>query len=214
MIDLHTHTFFSDGALVPSELARRAEAKGLRGLAFTDHADASNIEHLITSQAKARDSINRAMKIKVLVGVELTHVPPSEIAQQVKLARDLGAQVVVVHGQTIVEPVAPGTNRAAIEAGCDILAHPGLIDEKDVELAARNGVALEISSRKGNCLANGHVARLAIAHGTKLVLNSDAHEPSDLIDLDFARRVAAGAGIDDRTFEQMLQNSARLAGLD
>jgi histidinol phosphatase-like PHP family hydrolase len=214
MIDLHTHTFFSDGALVPSELARRAEARGLRALAFTDHADASNLEFLIAALSKARDSINRSMNIKVLVGIELTHVPPSQIAELIKKARDLGAQLVIVHGQTIVEPVAEGTNRAAIEAGCDILAHPGLIDEDDVRLAAQKGVALEISSRQGNCLTNGHVARLALQHKAELVLNSDAHAPSDLIDLDFARQVAAGAGIDSATFELMLKTSARLAGLE
>ena len=42
-------------------------------------------------------------------------------------ARALGAQIVLVHGETIVEPVPPGTNHQAIEAGVDILAHPGLI---------------------------------------------------------------------------------------
>jgi histidinol phosphatase-like PHP family hydrolase len=39
MIDLHTHTFFSDGTMVPPELIQRAESKGLRGVALTDHAD-------------------------------------------------------------------------------------------------------------------------------------------------------------------------------
>ena len=43
MIDLHTHTFFSDGGLLPSELARRARIAGYQALAFTDHADVSNI---------------------------------------------------------------------------------------------------------------------------------------------------------------------------
>ncbi|MEO0250245.1 MAG: PHP domain-containing protein, partial [candidate division WOR-3 bacterium] len=46
MIDLHTHTFFSDGELVPSELAHRAFEKGYKVIGITDHADASNMEFL------------------------------------------------------------------------------------------------------------------------------------------------------------------------
>jgi predicted metal-dependent phosphoesterase TrpH len=30
MIDLHTHSFLSDGELLPSELVRRAKVKGYR----------------------------------------------------------------------------------------------------------------------------------------------------------------------------------------
>ena len=37
MIDLHTHTFFSDGVLIPSELFQRARAKGYHTIAVTDH---------------------------------------------------------------------------------------------------------------------------------------------------------------------------------
>ncbi len=42
MIDLHTHSFFSDGELIPSELIRRAEAIGYKAIAITDHVDSSN----------------------------------------------------------------------------------------------------------------------------------------------------------------------------
>ena len=47
MIDLHTHTFFSDGALVPAEHVRRVEVLGYTAIAITDHADSSNIHFLI-----------------------------------------------------------------------------------------------------------------------------------------------------------------------
>ncbi|MEK7303492.1 MAG: PHP domain-containing protein, partial [Pseudomonadota bacterium] len=35
--DLHTHTFYSDGALAPAELVMRAAANGVHVLALTDH---------------------------------------------------------------------------------------------------------------------------------------------------------------------------------
>ena len=83
----------------------------------------------------------------------------------VKRARELGAFIVLVHGETITEPVLPGTNRAAIEAGADILVHPGLITEADARLAKRNGVRLEVSGRKGHAYANGYVAKLQKSWG-------------------------------------------------
>jgi histidinol phosphatase-like PHP family hydrolase len=67
----------------------------------------------------------------------------------------------VVHGETIVEPVLPGTNRAAIAAGVDILAHPGLITKEEAMLAAQKGVLLEITTRRGHSFTNGHVASIA-----------------------------------------------------
>jgi histidinol phosphatase-like PHP family hydrolase len=61
-------------------------------------------------------------------GVELTHVAPRRIAPLAQRAKELGAGLVLVHGETISEPVRPGTNRAAVECpAVDILAHPGLI---------------------------------------------------------------------------------------
>ncbi len=53
MIDLHTHSLFSDGVLVPSELVRRAVMKGYEVIAITDHADASNLDFTIPRVAAA-----------------------------------------------------------------------------------------------------------------------------------------------------------------
>jgi histidinol phosphatase-like PHP family hydrolase len=128
----------------------------------------------------------------------------------VEKARTLGARLVVVHGETMVEPVPPGTNRKALEAGADILAHPGLISEGEVLLAREKGVFLEISARKGHSLANGHVARLAQKCGASMVLNTDSHSPDDLIPLEKARRVALGAGLGEDDFTRMMQNSRRI----
>jgi putative hydrolase len=97
----------------------------------------------------------------------------------------------------------------AIEAGVDILAHPGLITAEEVALARERKVALEISARKGHSLANGHVARLGEKHGAELVLNTDSHSPDDLISLGKALQVALGAGLGSDDFERMLRNSRR-----
>lgn len=210
MIDLHTHTFFSDGGLGPAELVRRASVAGYRAMAITDHADQSNIAWLLSKLVGVVDEIGAANNMQVLAGVELTHVAPPQIAAAVKLAREKGAELIVVHGETIVEPVMAGTNRAAIEAGVDILAHPGLITAEDVRLAAEKGVCLEITTRKGHSLTNGHVAKLALQYGAKLVIDNDAHAPGDLVSLEMARKIALGAGLTEEQFQQTRKNSEEL----
>ncbi len=210
MIDLHTHTFFSDGELVPAELVRRAAHAGYKALAITDHADRTNTAFLLSSIVGVVDELGEANGMDVLAGVELTHVPPKNIAAVAQLARDNGAELVVVHGETIVEPVIPGTNRAAIEAGVDILAHPGLITAEEVQLAVAMGVCLEITTRKGHSLTNGHVAKLAIEYGAKLVINNDAHAPGDLVSEDMARQIALGAGMTEEQYQQARKNSLEL----
>ena len=210
MIDLHTHSIFSDGVLIPSELVRRAEVLGIRAIGITDHADASNLDFIIPRIVAVSERLNRVNGIKAVPGIELTHVPPSHIGPLAEQARCLGAKIIVVHGETIAEPVVPGTNRAALAADIDILAHPGLISEEEVVTAVKNGVHLEISARKGHSLTNGHVAKLAKKHGAKLLLNTDAHEPSDLITEHKARQIALGAGLSQDDFEEMQKNAKAL----
>ena len=208
MIDLHTHSIFSDGVLIPSELARRAEHAGLKGIGITDHGDLSNIDFIIPRIVDIAQELNRVMSIRVIPGIEITHVPPDLIAKTAQKARALGAKIIVAHGETIVEPVAPGTNRAFLDADIDVLAHPGLITEDDVLKAKEKGIFLEISARKGHSLTNGHVARLAQKVGAQLVINTDAHAPQDLIDQDLAKQIVCGAGLTEQDFEIMQQNAS------
>ena len=211
MIDLHTHTFASDGVLLPSELVRRASAAGYRAIAITDHADETNVEDLIARAVKAAEIWEGRGEIQVLPGIEITHVCPDRIAPLAARARELGARIVVVHGETITEPVASGTNAAAVSCSdVDILAHPGLITEADVENAAQNSVYLEITTRKGHSAANGHVASLAGRSGAPLVLNTDAHAPGDLIDLAWATTILSAAGLSGEDTRRALKNAEAL----
>jgi histidinol phosphatase-like PHP family hydrolase len=196
-IDLHTHTFFSDGVLLPSEQLRRAVVKGYVAIAITDHADASNLEELLERLARFWAQQRDDYELTFLPGVELTHVAPRSIAPLARRAKALGA-LVLVHGETIVEPIAPGTNAASVACpDVDILAHPGPITVEQARQAAANGVYLELTSRRGHSLTNGHVVRVARQAGAGLVVNTDMHVPGDMIDQQMACRVAAGAGLDE-----------------
>jgi len=210
MIDLHTHCLFSDGELIPSELIRRAAALGYEAIAITDHADISNYDFIIPRIIRACTQMNRTTAILAISGIEITHVAPDDIPLLAHEARSLGAAIVVVHGETIAEPVAPGTNRKALESDIDILAHPGLITEEEVRLAVHRGISLEITSRGGHALTNGHVARLARVHGASLVFNTDTHAPQDMIHDTAARSIVAGAGLSPEVFIEMLDTSRHI----
>jgi putative hydrolase len=217
MIDLHTHTLNSDGVLIPTELWRRAQVKGYRYLGITDHVDASNFEEVFARVKTAAGSLSGNAPPQIIPGLEFTHLPPAMIGPLAAKARALGVPLIVVHGETLAEPVAPGTNRAALEADIDILSHPGLITPEEVALAKRRGVFLELSARKGHSLANGHVAALARQVGALLIVNTDAHEPGDLITREQAGGVARGAGLAEAELANLFANvetlARRLAGI-
>jgi histidinol phosphatase-like PHP family hydrolase len=210
IVDLHMHTLISDGELIPAELIQRARTAGYTALALTDHADPSNLAWVLSQGLRAAATLGRAAGLRVLAGIELTHVPPALIPGLIRRARRLGAKIVVVHGETPVEPVPRGTNRAAILGGADILAHPGLITPAEARLARQHHVLLELTSRAGHCLTNGHVARVAEQAGCALVVNSDTHAPRDLHTLDMIRKVVVGAGLPVAQVMALQANARRL----
>ncbi len=212
MIDFHMHTFLSDGELSPNELVQRARSLGYVGMAITDHADASNIEFLVKELVHFCDSVkNYYSDIVVLPGIELTHVPPDQIDELAEYGKENGIKIVVVHGETVVEPVEKGTNKKAVESKfVDILAHPGLLEEEIAILAAKNGKYVEITSRKGHSITNGHVVKVCRKHKVKMILDTDTHSPNDLISNEKAITILRGAGLDTDELTQVFENSMEL----
>jgi len=181
MFNLHSHSLLSDGVLLPSEVAVRYLSLGYKAIAITDHADYSNIESVAKAILEFTAHWPGDFKIKVLPGIELTHLPLEQFRPLAKYARKKGIKIIVAHGETLVEPVIKGTNRAALEADIDILAHPGLISDLEVKLAKRKGIFLEITSRHGHSDTNPHVVEQALKFKARLILNTDSHTPEDII---------------------------------
>lgn len=206
-IDLHTHSLFSDGVLLPSELVYRAKVHGYAAIALTDHGDVSTIDFVIPRLKKAARQLSAAYDILVVPGIELTYVPPSFIRRTIAQSRKLGARIVVVHGETPAETVPAGTNHAAIAAGADVLAHPGYLTREDAALARKRNVCLEITTRRGHNAANRHVARTARAEGASLVLNTDTHVPENLLTPDSIRATLAMSGLSMNDFADMQKNA-------
>jgi histidinol phosphatase-like PHP family hydrolase len=210
MYNLHCHSLLSDGVLLPSEVAVRYAAAGYKVIAITDHADYSNIEAVISAILKFTQYWPKAAKIKVLPGIELTHLPLEQFKPLSKYARDKGIKIIIGHGETLVEPVIKGSNRACLEADIDILAHPGLISSDDVKLAKKKGIFLEVTSRKGHSDTNRHVVEAALKFGAKLILDTDSHEPEDVISPQDLIQVGFRAGLGKKEIDRIYKDMGKL----
>jgi len=206
--DFHTHTYFSDGANSPIELIRFAYAYGYKCIGISDHASYSNLEQLIRSIKKDCELAEKYWDIIAVPGVELTNVPADSIDDMAKRARELGARMVIVHGETIVEEVEKGTNMAAVSSRyVDLLAHPGLITSQEIRLAVDNDTYIEITSRTGHSLSNGIVVKKGRGTGVKFLINSDSHSHKDLYRDDFQKEVAMGSGLSKEEYDIIINNN-------
>lgn len=210
MYNLHSHTFLSDGELLPSEVAVRYQTAGYRAIAITDHADYSNIKPIAKAIVEFCRKWPKDSSIKVLPGIELTHLPPEQFKPLANYARRHGIKIIIAHGETPVEPVAQGTNKLALKADIDILAHPGLISDEDTKLAAEKGIFLEITSRHGHSNANTHVIKQARKFGAKLILNHDSHTPEDIISSTQLNQVGIDLGLTQEEINTIHKDTERL----
>ena len=207
MYNLHCHSLLSDGVLLPSEIAVRFQAAGYKVIAITDHADYSNINSVISCILNFTRHWPKDAKIKVLPGIELTHLSPEQFKPLAKFSRAKGIKIIIGHGETPVEPVIKGTNRAALNSDIDILAHPGLISEEDVVLAKEKNIFLEITARHGHREANQHVAGLAKKIRANLILNLDSHVPEDIISPEELKNVGLKAGLSENDIFEMIKKN-------
>jgi len=208
--DLHTHTYNSDGILSPFELIRQAHRRSYAAVGIADHMGAGGMERRIAELIADCELASSHWDIIAVPGVELTHVPPESIPKLAATAKAAGAKLVIVHGETPLERVPSGTNYTAINCpDVDILAHPGLIEKDDVARAAERGILLEISGRREHCLCNGRLAQLAREYGAKLIIDSDAHTPDELLNLSVAETIALGAGLSEDEAREALYDNPR-----
>jgi len=203
--DFHTHTFHSDGILSPIELIRRAFVTGYTAIAITDHVAIGSLGRVIKEISDDCALARAYWNILAIPGIELTHIPPQAISDIAAKAKEMGAWLVVVHGETSVEPVEKGTNLAAVQSPhVDILAHPGLITPEEATLAAQNDIFIELTARRGHSTANGHVALVSQKANAKLLLNSDAHNENDLLTPALVKTILDEANLGEQERQKIL----------
>ncbi len=64
MVDLHTHSIYSDGTNTPAELVALAEERGLRALALTDHDTVAGVDELLVA--------GKGSTVETVPGIELS----------------------------------------------------------------------------------------------------------------------------------------------
>ena len=195
LIDLHSHSTISDGALAPREVVAAAGRRGYDVFALTDHGTPSNFREVAERVREEVEALRASASVHLLAGVELTELEPSTIAHAAREARRCGAQVIVVHGECVTMQTPAGTNAAAVRCDLvDVLAHPGLVTAEDAGIAARNDVCLELSARGGHSYGNGWVYHTATAADALLVVDSDGHDETGLLSTQKVEAIVRGAG--------------------
>ena len=211
LYDFHTHTFLSDGVLSPLELIRRAVVQGYSAIAITDHVATGALSRIINELRQDCALARAYWDILAIPGVEITHVPAKSVSEIAQKAKELGAGLVVVHGETSTEPVEKGTNLAAVQSQyVDLLAHPGYITDQEATLAAQNNVFVELTSRKGHSNTNSHVAATCQRANARLLVNSDAHAEQELLSAESVETILVKLKIDPQHREQIIDQNPLL----
>ncbi|MBK5112783.1 MAG: histidinol phosphate phosphatase domain-containing protein [Candidatus Heimdallarchaeota archaeon] len=207
--DFHTHSFLTDGVLLPIEQLRRAFIHGHVGYGITDHVSLSTLD-VIPKLIEDCKLATKHWGILALPGVEVTHVPVNAIEEVVEKSIEMGALIVVVHGETIAEPVEPGTNLKATQCkDVDILANPGLLTKDVADQCKKNNVFVEITSNRTHSITNGHVAKIGKESQVKFIQNTDTHSPGDMKSYEEGERILIASGFSKKESNVILQDNIR-----
>jgi putative hydrolase len=90
----------------------------------------------------------------------------------------------------------------------DLLGHPGYISEEAARAALENEVFVELSGREVYAPTNEHIARVAQQVGCKLLVNSDSHNPEQMLTIPRAEKVAREAGLSEDEIYRALGTNA------
>jgi DNA polymerase (family X) len=196
--ELHSHTVASDGNNTNEEMALAALERGLKYLVITDHSASMGFGADVTPRQLERQiervrALNDSMGgIELLIGSEVNILPDGSLDYSDDLLAQLDYVIASVH-TSFRMPEDEMTQR--IVAACehpwvDCIGHltgrkierrpPYAVNvEKVIETAARTGTMLEINASPDRRDLNDIHARAAAAAGVPIVVNTDAHKPSD-----------------------------------
>ena len=196
--ELHSHTHASDGHNTMEEMALAARERGRKYLCITDHSASMGFGADVPPDELERQiervrALNQEMDgIELLIGSEVNVLPDGSLDYDDDLLSRLDWVIASVHTSF---RLPEDEQTARIVTACehpwvDCIGHltgrkierrpPYALDvEAVIDAAARTGTMLEInSSPDRRDLIDVH-ARAAAAAGVPIVINTDAHKPSD-----------------------------------
>ncbi|AIF68925.1 hypothetical protein PAP_02485 [Palaeococcus pacificus DY20341] len=216
MMDLHTHTKFSDGIGDVLDNVAYAEMHGIKLVGISDHIhylSFTNLNHYLRDIKRAKEE----SEIVVLAGIEANIMETGvDITDDIRKRLDYAIASVhfwfgVGESWKYVELV----KLAIQDKNIDIIGHFGNVfpyighpSEEElrevIALAEEHGKAFEISSRYN--VPDLDFIKLCIKRGVKLTFASDSHEPKSVGKIRWSEKVfkKAGGKKEDLLFGELL----------
>jgi DNA polymerase (family 10) len=191
--DLHMHTDWSDGRDSVSDMAHAAAALGYRYIAITDHSPRSATRSLtadnIKRQAEDIAAIReRLPQLTILHGCEVDILPSGRLDFSDRILEGFDVVLASLHEHAghgpsqlmqryrdamrhpLVSVITHPTNRQLPQRAAYELDYQRLF-----ELAVETGTAVEVDGAPTHLDMNGTLARIAVAAGATIVIDSDCH---------------------------------------
>jgi DNA polymerase (family 10) len=202
---VHAHSTWSDGKNSLEEMARAAQALGLRYLTITEHSQAAIYarglkEDDLRRQWEEIDRVNDTVRgVRLLKGIEVDILESGALDYPDSLLERLEVVIGSIHVRHGMDEdqMTRRLLRAFDNPHLHILGHPTgrLIQSREpypvrmeavLDKAAERGVAVEINGKPERLDLKTEHVRLALRRGVKLVVSCDAHKVADLSNLAFA----------------------------
>jgi putative hydrolase len=214
--DLHSHSDWSDGGSPIDVMARAARDQGHEYWALTDHSPRLTVAHgldadRVLAQLDVIDELNTALApFRILTGQEVDILEDGSIDQREDVLDRLDVVIASVHSKLRMDERAMTQRMVAALASphVDILGHcTGRLivgrgrpeSSFDAELvfaaAAHLDKAVEINCRPERLDPPRRLLRLALDHGCKISIDTDAHAPGQLEWLPYGCERAAECGV-------------------
>jgi DNA polymerase (family X) len=207
--DLHMHTTESDGRAILEEMVEAAHALGYEYVAITDHskalamANGMDEKRAVAFAHRIREMDQSGFGLRVFSGIECDIKRDGEMDLDNDALGELDFVIGSVHSYMNLES-AEMTDRLMRALECPhlrMLGHPTgrlLLNRDpfpfDCDLifteAARRNVYLEINSSPERLDLSAALIRAAKAKGCRFVINTDAHHPKHLANIQYGVRMA------------------------
>ncbi len=205
--DLHTHTNLTDGTASLERMVSAAARRGYAYYAITDHAPNLFMQRMTIEKMRAQREQVRALDgkdgLRLLHGTELNIDPAGEVDWPPEILREFDLTVASVHSHFTQsqEEMTRRIIRAAENPYVSILGHPsgrkiGKREPIDADwdavfaACARTGTAVEIDAYPDRLDAHAEHVRLALRHGAKFSIDSDAHAIGHLANMRYGAGTA------------------------
>ncbi|RKH08638.1 DNA polymerase/3'-5' exonuclease PolX [Corallococcus sp. CA053C] len=202
---VHAHSTWSDGRNSLEEMARAAQALGLKYLTVTEHSEAAihagglKVDDL-KRQWEEIDRVNEAVPgLRLLKGIEVDILETGALDYADSVLEQLEIVIASIHVRhSLDEDQMTRRVLAALDnPHMHVLGHPTgrLIQSRDpyplrmeevLERAAERGKAVEVNGKPQRLDLKAEYVRMAVSRGVKLVVSCDAHRQEDLRNLSFA----------------------------